>query len=145
MANQATPALMGFIDALDLLIKKLNDHPDVIAGAMAGAFPGMTAVKIAGQGLGHLVGTDKAQAGMPGITSWMKQLPASSWEKMGLQVGPNANNYAKQTAQNTRSMARDLNIIARSVRGVGGLGSERYFGGAGAGGSWGLSPQANAP
>ena len=139
IANQATPALMGFIDALDLLIKKLNDHPNLINWGLAVVSPSIAYYKMVGQGLGHLLGTDKAQSKMPGITSWMKQLPASSWEKMGLQVGPNANNYAKQTAQNTRSMAKDLSTVARFILSHGGTVSNTP------GAQFGLSMIQNAP
>jgi hypothetical protein len=139
IADQATPALLGFTEAIDKLIKKLNDHPNAVAGATAGAFPGMTAIKIAGQGLGHLIGTDKMQAGMPSVSSWMKQLPASSWEKMGLVVGPYSSNYAKETAKNTRQMAKDLSTLAKFVVGNGGkLGNSP-------GAQWAMSMIGNAP
>jgi uncharacterized protein YbaA (DUF1428 family) len=45
-------------------------------------------------------------------TAWMKQLPASNWEHMGLQIGGGVGlNYAQQTARNTAKMAVDMHAL----------------------------------
>lgn len=76
---------------------------------------------------------------LPPPQSWMKQLPASQWEHMGLVVGGGSNNYAKQTASHTREIMKYTAVIAKFVAGGG------TFGGGGAGGSWGMSPNTSNP
>ena len=138
LASDMAPAIDNFIVGLDKLVQFLTRNVGLFEKMWIATNPAL----YLGFKLFQKKYSEADQSKMPGITSWMKQLPASSWEKMGLQVGPNANNYARQTAQNTRQMARDLGIIAQSVSGGGG-GS--LFRGVGAGGSWGISPQQNAP
>ena len=75
-----------------------------------------------------------AKTDIPNPMAQMKQLPVSSWEKMGLVTMGGSNNYAKETAKNTKEMALGIKTIAKFVAG-GGSG-----GGHGAGGSWGMSP-----
>ena len=159
LANDATPAILGFMDALDDLVKLLNKHAQefaltarIFSAEATGGWSEVFRWLFESKGK-----NDLAKNGVPSPSSWMKQLPAASWERMGLVMGPSTQNYAKETAHNTRSMARDLGTIAKGFRGVGaggswgppknygGLDDHRYFGGAGAGGSWGMSPQQNAP
>jgi hypothetical protein len=54
---------------------------------------------------------------MPAPQAWMKQLPASSWEKMGLVTMGGTQNYAKDTAKNTREIANAMKIIIGQSRG----------------------------
>jgi hypothetical protein len=42
----------------------------------------------------------------------MNQLPASSWEKMGLVTMGGTQNYAKETAKNTKEIANYMKAMA---------------------------------
>jgi hypothetical protein len=79
------------------------------------------AERVAGNAFGGNAG-----GGVPTPQSYMKQLPASSWEKMGLVVGGGTNNYAQQTAKNTKDTADAVKFIAKAM-GAGG-GSSNPFG-----------------
>lgn len=58
--------------------------------------------------------------------AWMKQLPASSWEKMGLVIGGSGANYAKDTARNTAETAKAVKAMAAHM-GIGvGRGTSIY-------------------
>ena len=135
LANDAKPAVMGFLSSLDELVKFLNKHSKAL-GLMARSEAtvwtlGMSEVW---NGLNNLRGKkDSGMSAMPSPQSWMKQLPASHWEHMGLVIGGGQNNYARDTARNTRESANALKQIARFIGGGG------KFGGGGAGGSWGMS------
>ena len=119
------PAIDGFIQGLGDLIEFLTKNAGKIstivdrimkasplywvakAAQMAGAasaganpFSGLDAYKNAGKG-------------QPGLPPQMKQLSASSWEKMGLVIGGGgAANYPKQTADNTKRTVSLLQTIA---------------------------------
>ena len=81
-------------------------------------------------------GGAKDLASMPSTTSWMKQLPASSWEHMGLVMGLGVSNYQKQIETNTASIAKDIKTVANHIMGIGkGPGNH----------PWGLSQIGNAP
>jgi hypothetical protein len=57
------------------------------------------------------------ESSMPSPQAWMKQLPASHWEKMGLVTMGSSQNYAKDTAKNTREIAAGIKTIVSSMRG----------------------------
>ncbi len=62
-------------------------------------------------------------AQMSGPTSFMKQMPASAWERMGLVVGGGGGtNYAQQTAKNTQATSV---LLQKVVEALGGGGSMR--------------------
>ena len=64
----------------------------------------------------------KETAGTP--SAFMKQLPASSWERMGLQVGAGGGaNYPAQTANNTK---RTANALEKLVMHLAGANSHNY-------------------
>ena len=130
LANKVSPAVMTFVDSLDYLIKFLNKHAGLIS-------------KMANEGLSQAIGAalggnakviwDKSIApylnaigvlhtgagGMPGPQSWMKQLPASHWEHQGLVIG-GAQNFARETANNTKDTAKNTKVIADFIRRYGG-------------------------
>jgi hypothetical protein len=57
----------------------------------------------------------------PPPISFMKQLPASSWERMGLVLGGGmGTNPAKETAKNTHEMAHDIKKLVSYVARSGG-------------------------
>jgi hypothetical protein len=121
IAQDAAPAIMGFLQSLDALIKWFNDHSDflklLVREEMAVATMGLSELYRA---MFSKTAASTAASNMPSPAAWMKQLPASSWEKMGLVVGPSANNYAKTTAHNTTRMARDLSTVAKFITRNGG-------------------------
>jgi hypothetical protein len=80
-----------------------------------------------------------SDSSMPSPQAWMKQLPASHWEKMGLVVGGGATNYARNTERNTRETAQALKTIAGFIAHGG------QFGGHGSGGSFGMNPMTSNP
>jgi hypothetical protein len=65
-------------------------------------------------------GDKKKRQEMPNPQSWMKQLPASSWEKMGLVTMGSNQNYAKDTAKNTRDTAKAVTAMAKHFMSRGG-------------------------
>jgi hypothetical protein len=80
-----------------------------------------------------------SDSSMPSPQAWMKQLPASHWEKMGLVVGGGATNYVRNTERNTREAAQALKTIAGFIAHGG------QFGGHGSGGSFGMNPMTSNP
>jgi hypothetical protein len=58
----------------------------------------------------------KKAGGIPEPQAWMKQLPASSWEKMGLNVMGGAQNYAKDTAKNTKDIANGIKALVAGMK-----------------------------
>jgi len=75
---------------------------------------------------------NKMGGAMPSPQSWMKQLPASHWEHMGLVTMGNSGNPARETANNTKSAAVSLKKLVQ------------YFGkNSGGKDSWGSSQLVN--
>lgn len=103
-------------DSIRNLMEKLNN---VIAGTKVGRMLGFekkkeTGFENTGQALGALKDVAKAAFGassqyknnLQPPQAMMKQLPASSWERMGLVIGAGGGtNYAKDTADHTKDMA----------------------------------------
>jgi len=115
MASQAAPAIQNLVKALDNLVRIL-DNPVILKLAGLGlksaaqtastTMLGTTFSTIAGYFISRLSTKDKSLISAPEPASFMKQLPASAWERMGLVVGRGgASNYAKDTAKNTRDSA----------------------------------------
>lgn len=53
--------------------------------------------------------------GMPGPQAYMKQLPVSSWERMGLVIGGMGGaNPAVETARNTRATVTELKGLRKA-------------------------------
>lgn len=61
------------------------------------------------------VGTSKIGGAAPELSSSFRRLQTSSWERMGLVLGMGGQNYAQQTAQNTRQAVALLGQIAQAV------------------------------
>ena len=52
---------------------------------------------------------------MPKPQAWMKQMPASTWEHMGLQVGGGGGtDYNRQTAMNTKETNSHLKELIKA-------------------------------
>jgi hypothetical protein len=66
--------------------------------------------------LAHINAKLKAHEPAPPPMSYMKQLPVSSWEKMGLVIGGGGRaNYDAQTAQNTRKIVEKLDGLRNAL------------------------------
>ena len=124
IADKAAPAMRIFADGLGEIIKEITDWIDKHQSAMAKIELG-AAFALAGTA-GMQFGLDVMKRGKdsgpaPQPQSWMKQLPASSWEKMGLVIGGGGGaNPAMQTAHNTKSMAQDMKkLVSYLARGSG--------------------------
>jgi hypothetical protein len=123
IASEAAPAVLGFLNALDALVKKLNSSEKWLklllgggAEAVLNTIFGFTLTSLftsVGMPIASASG-GASMAGMPGPQSWMKQLPASHWERLGLVVMDGGTNYAKDTAKNTREAVAWLKKIALS-------------------------------
>jgi hypothetical protein len=57
-----------------------------------------------------------SDSSMPSPQAWMKQLPASHWEKMGLVTMGGGQNYAKDTAKNTRDIANGIKTLVVAAK-----------------------------
>jgi len=130
IANTATPAILNLGNALDNLVKTaiyLYDHApkSLISGAASGLATGIGNLTLGVWGtlaakLGLKINSELSKTGgMPQPQSWMKQLPASSWEKMGLVVGGGTQNYAKETAKHTKEMAQGIKTMVKYFSGHG--------------------------
>lgn len=98
--------MAGFIDRYGPILSKLAGG--LVKGVAQSLFPTGSLIAKAISA----VGTDSGAA--PGIQAFAKQLPASHLERMGLVVGGfGIQDYAKQTAQNTRKMVSLLTMIAK--------------------------------
>lgn len=119
LTNDAAPALLLFTSALDVLVKKITDWSKYIVMVAALTPQGMSIMR----GAMDIIGKDftKLTGGgtMPGPMAYMKQLPASDWERMGLQVGTfGGTNYAMQTANNTKPLPELLMKIFTAITGI---------------------------
>ena len=116
LAVKLLPAMNAWVNALNALatIKPPKWMDSIAKGALQlNPFSSMLANLTNVLGVKYGTGSMFGAGGLPGLGSFMKQLPVSSWEKMGLQIGGGSEmlNYTKQIAQNTRKMAV---AIARS-------------------------------
>jgi hypothetical protein len=112
IANDATPALNDLTDALDGLIKKARDSIYISALLTPPWIQAMSFYK-------QMTGTDSPKSKIPPLLSTMKQLPASSWEHMGLVIGSGGGNPAQTTAHNTTKMVKLLGQIVNGKYGAG--------------------------
>ena len=108
IANDAAPAMRKFLDGLHNVIEDVtewyNKHKEQVA--LQTKVFGWTMMPLQMLSLKYFSskGTDTGPAPQP--LSFMKQLPASSWEKMGLVIGgaSGGQNPATQTAHHTKGI-----------------------------------------
>lgn len=141
IATKLSPALIGLMNILDVVVKSITKNIGNLTAGLEGLLSETFTGKIAlllGAKL-YAMGTQtQAQAGFNNPLAMMKQLPASTWERMGLLVGGGANNYARDTAKNTRDTVMILKTLLKP-------GSARAGGSNRAGPDWGYSPNTAQP
>jgi hypothetical protein len=115
LANDAAPALLNFTKAVDGLLQMLNRHKTLLKN-----LGDLGATLLTGgqsqwlKWFTHARVANETGASMPGPSSWMKQLPASAWEHMGLGIAGGGQNYQRETAKNT---AKLVQILTRKMDG----------------------------
>ena len=131
VADKAAPVMRTFADATSEWIQLVTNFINSPAFKII-TFGPRTVAKVEGWGLRQYFklfsgGRDmklKDSGPAPQPQSWMKQLPASSWEKMGLVIGGGGGaNPAMQTAHNTKSMAQDMKKLVSYLARGGGAGT----------------------
>ena len=140
MANDGAPAIRNLTNALDGLVKSatwLYEHAPKntaagIASGVSNAAFGFTPTLLAKLGIKAAGIFDSGSA--PNPQAWMKQLPASHWEKMGLVTMGSNQNYAKDTARNTKEIAAGIKQLVANAK--------RFGGGKT---NWGMSPNVAQP
>ena len=122
IAVKNAPILLKLANGFENLFKRIDDainkHP-ALAKMMLSPLYALDWVgsKLAGKP----AGTKGWEAKAPPPISFMKQLPASSWERMGLVLGGGMGaNPAKETAHNTKTMAQDIKKLVSYVARSGG-------------------------
>lgn len=124
LVEKATPALMTFLNALNTLTEFAIKNAGTIFGlARVAAKTGLSAVfgnakvELIAALLGKMVDANSKSEGgrmAPSPASFMKQMPASNWERMGLVIGGGGGtNYAQQTAEATKRSAKFLEFLAK--------------------------------
>jgi hypothetical protein len=140
IANDGSKGIRQFVLALDELVKMAGNFYDKygkptvevgksIGGAISDMIFGKGITNLGRLGLmGMKVLGAKADIGAaPPPISFMKQLPASSWERMGLVIGGGGGaNPAKQTANNTFRSARLLEGIEELLKRIAGQPSKPF-------------------
>jgi len=109
IAEKLAPAANDFIDTMDDLVKVFTALIPVVE-KLKYASPAWYLWQAMRD---HRKNDDPNN--MPPPQSWMKQIPASSWEHMGLVIGGGTRNYAKETAKNTGDMVKYLQRMAMKV------------------------------
>lgn len=125
ISTEAAPAINLLTLAIDGMVQAITNHVDLIMklAAKAAIFaatsndPALRAVvntvtAIMGGPIGSMLKSVKGS--IPSPQAWMKQMPASTWEHMGLQVGgAGGTDYQRQTAMNTAQMNQSLKQILK--------------------------------
>jgi hypothetical protein len=132
--SEVSPFVMGLVKIFDDVVKGVIRLERVFVGFIEGLATGLSNVLLGQFGtilakLGIYIVTlfGKSGGALPSPQAWMKQLPAGTWEKMGLVTGGGGRNYQKEIAKNTADMAAGFKAFANAFRGHG------------AGGTWGMS------
>lgn len=124
IANEAAPSLIKFTQAFESLIKGVTVGVGVIdkIWSVGKWLPTSLVLRNASgeflrAGLYKLLGikSDGGLSAVPSPQAWMKQLPASHFEKMGLVFGSGGNNYARDISRNTKEMAAGIKMIAKNM------------------------------
>ena len=130
MSVKLAPALNAFIGFIDEIVKGIDRIGNLFSDKDIQEAIDLFFMK---PGFGEKL-ADKftlEQKSMPSPQAWMKQLPASHWEKMGLVTMGGSQNYAKDTAKNTRDTAKAVTAMAKHFMGIG-KGPGNHV--------WGMSP-----
>jgi hypothetical protein len=128
IASMVAPEIVGFTVLLSKLTAGLTTVLDGFESLIKGMLNAMAdaLAKITfGFALGSIIATLRVAAGEIGKKTianvgkpqaYMKQMPASAWEKMGLIVGAGGGtNYGQQTANNTKPVPSLLKTIASAL------------------------------
>lgn len=115
LANDAAPALRKFVDGLNVLIESLTRffEKNKIGIALEAIFEGMIGSKVA-----DIIASKGKDIGpAPTPQGFMKQLPASALERMGLVVGGfgGGGDSAQRTAKATEKSAKLLEVLVRGA------------------------------
>jgi hypothetical protein len=129
IANDAAPALRQFIDGLYIIVKKSTEFYNFMSRALPHFDAPPWLVKFL---VGPIMGMGKDTGPAPMAQSWMKQMPGSSWEHMGLVIGGGGgNNPAQITARNTSRLVQLNEQIYRMAidqqRGISVFGSAQSY------------------
>jgi len=124
LVSEGASALANFISGLSVLIQLMEKSwiaklgKGLIGGVITAPFGPLGSI-LAKLGFSAISQIGKVAAGgkeMPAPSSYMKQLPASAWEKMGLVIGGGGGtNYAAKTATNTEEMKKSLNKLVMAM------------------------------
>ncbi len=126
ITSDAAPSILKFVDHLNVLVQAFQDSLPILekvyniakwsnplyvfhraTEALANKIYGVSQAEI-----------DKGRAlsSMPSAVTGMKQLPASTWERMGLVIGgTGGTNYAAKTANNTEEIKKSMGKLVMAV------------------------------
>ena len=119
MAADIAPAMMEFIDSLSILLKLLDDHKATLIWNLQNSGLGVanTTTKILANMIYGVTdkevraGAARGRGTMPDPQAYMKQLPVSAWERMGLVVGGGGNTTNELIMKSNQY----LKVIAQAV------------------------------
>lgn len=114
IGTQVAPALLAFGNALNAILEVINKHQGIIKALMIGAGGALGGIGGALGVYNMILGSKGLSAGdIPAPNTYNKQLPASSWERMGLVIGGGGGvNYQKNIDENTKKSAKFLEMLA---------------------------------
>lgn len=120
LAMKFAPQAMTFGEGVNVLIKAMDRL--VNSGAfkalmmMEATFSSAGGIRGLVSLLGQKMGTPSSIDRVPPPLAYMKQLPVSAWEKMGLVIGGfGGTNPAQQTAQNTKRTVEELKALRQGL------------------------------
>jgi predicted metalloenzyme YecM len=121
ITNDLAPAINTFALTLDGLLKVLNRYKDIgdmiqMSNPFVG---GSILIGKLWEKIIHKINPATDPSKMPNPQAWMKQLPASHWEHMGLVIGGGAQNYQRDIARNTKDTAAGIKAIVAKMKGSG--------------------------
>ncbi len=125
LSVEFAPAVNEFATNMGILVKLITDNAGLIADAakrIAKSNPLYWFHKLTQFEANTWLGVNQSQVDkgfahgtMPKPQAWMKQMPASTWEHMGLQVGGGGGtDYNRQTAMNTKETNSHLKELIKA-------------------------------
>ena len=120
IAVKAAPALNNLINVMDLFVitaTKMSGAVQLLGRSAISAFIANHPILGGLAKMAGYAGSVMGKGGTPPMMPTMKQLPAATWEHMGLMIGGSGNNPAAQTAKNTGQMVKILAAMMRGNRG----------------------------